>query len=109
MRSCLVRPIPVRWSRIHAIRLLLAVLSLAEAALAAAPQDVASVVKVDRETPSGAGRGAIARRAQMECRASLHPKDQDGALALLALGVTSFEQKDYDRAARYLKAAQPRL
>jgi len=39
----------------------------------------------------------------------LHSKDQDGALAQLALGVTSFEQKDYDRAARYLKAAQARL
>jgi soluble lytic murein transglycosylase len=81
----------------------LAVLSLADAALPAAPQDLASLVKVYRETPS------VARRAQIERLASLHPKDQDGALAQLALGVTSFEQKDYDRAARYLKAAQPRL
>jgi hypothetical protein len=48
---------------------------------------------VYRETPSvRAGRRSSAWHP--------HPKDQDGALAQLALGVTSFEQKDYDRAAR---------
>ena len=42
MRSCLVRAILVRWSRIHAIRLLLAVLSLA------AVVDVLPVLTVPR-------------------------------------------------------------
>ena len=103
MRSCLAPTIPARWSRIHVIPLLLAVLLLAEFALPAAAQDLASLVKVYRETPS------VARRARVESLASSHPKDQDGALAQLALGITSFEQKDYDRAARYLKGAQARL
>ena len=98
MRSCLARAIPARWSRIHAILLLFAV-----AALPAAAQDLASLVKVYRETPS------VARRARIESLATLHAKDQTGALAQLALGVTSFEQKDYDRASRYLKIAQARL
>jgi soluble lytic murein transglycosylase len=98
MRSCLARAIPARWSRIHAILLLFSV-----AALPAAAQDLASLVKAYRDTPS------VARRARIEQLASLHAKDQTGALAQLALGVASFEQKDYDRATRYLKAAQARL
>src|SRR5690242_17331445 len=98
MQSCLARAIQALWSRIHAILLLFAV-----AGLPAAAQDLASLVKAYRETPS------VARRARIEQLASLHAKDQTGALAQLALGVASFEQKDYDRASRYLKAAQPRL
>src|SRR5260370_4323268 len=81
MRSCSARAIPARWSRIYVILLLLAELLLAVVALPAAPQDLASLVKVYRERPS------VARRAQIERLASLHPKDQDGALAQLALGV----------------------
>jgi soluble lytic murein transglycosylase len=93
----LARIIRARWSRTGAALLFSA------AAVIAAPEDLASLVKAYRETPS------VARRARIERFASLHPKDPDGALARLALGIASLEQKDYDRAIRYLKAAQPRL
>ncbi len=61
------------------------------------------MVRAYRDKPS------VARRAQLERFAALHAKDQDGALARLALGVTAFEQKDNGRAVSNLKAAQPRL
>jgi soluble lytic murein transglycosylase len=61
------------------------------------------MVRIYREKPS------VTRRAQLERFATTHAKDQDGALARLALGVTSFEQKDYGRAISNLKAAQARL
>ena len=96
---CLDPIIPARWCS------LLATLILATAAAfpAAAAEDLASIVKVYREKPS------IARRARIEHFAALHPKDQMGALARLALGVTSIEQKDYTRAVQQLKAADARL
>lgn len=62
-------------------------------------QDLASLVKVYRETPS------VARRTQLEQLAAAHRKDQTGALAQFALGVTSIEQKDYPRAIATLKTA----
>src|SRR4026209_1038748 len=62
-------------------------------------QDLASLVKVYRETPS------VARRTQLEQIAAAHRKDQTGALALIVLGVTSIEQKDYPRAIATLKTA----
>src|SRR5437588_6513744 len=87
-----------RWFKIGAALVFLA------ARLAAAPsQDLASLVKVYRDTPS------VARRRQIELFASAHAKDQNGALARLALGITSAEQKDYARAIENLKAAQARL
>ena len=86
-----------RWFKIGAALVFLA------ARLAAAPsQDLASLVKVYRDTPS------VARRRQIELFASAHAKDQNGALARLALGITSAEQKDYARAIENLKAAQAR-
>jgi soluble lytic murein transglycosylase len=75
------------------------------AGLPAAPAgtNLAAMVRIYREKPS------VARRAQLERFATTHGKDQDGALARLALGITSFEQKDYGRAISNLKAAQARL
>jgi soluble lytic murein transglycosylase len=97
-RTCSARAIPALWHKFAAALIFLAVTHAA----AAAP-DLATMVKVYRDAPS------VARRAQLERFATLHPKDQEGALARLALGITSIEQKDYDRAIRNLKAAQPRL
>jgi len=70
---------------------------------AAAGSSLPALVKAYREKPTAA------RRALIERFATQHSKDQDGALARFALGVTSFEQQDYDRAIRNLKAAQTRL
>lgn len=66
-------------------------------------QDLASMVKVYRDRPT------VARRSQIEHFAVVHTKDQKGALARLALGITAIEQKDYPRAITNLKAAQSRL
>jgi soluble lytic murein transglycosylase len=79
------------------------ILVTAAAFPATAAEDLASIVKVYREKPS------LAWRARIEHFAALHPKDQTGALAHLALGVTSIEQKDYTRAVQQLKAADARL
>ncbi len=70
---------------------------------APAGTNLAAMVRAYRDKPS------VTRRAQLERFAALHAKDQDGSLARLALGVTSFEQKDYSRAISNLKAAQARL
>ena len=88
MRICLVRTIPALLFRLS-IRLALPAAILASLAAA---QDLASLVKADRESPS------VARRSRIQHVAAAHPADQTGALARFALGVTSFEQKDYDRA-----------
>jgi soluble lytic murein transglycosylase len=96
---CLAPTIPARWSSFTATL----ILGFAAAFPAAAAEDLASLVKVYRDNPS------IARRARIEHFAALHPKDQTGALAHLALGVTSLEQKDYPRAIQHLKAVETRL
>jgi soluble lytic murein transglycosylase len=82
---------------------LAAALLLAAMVPVRATADASALIKVYREKPS------LARRAQIERYAAQHPNDQNGALARLALGITSFEQKDYDRAIRNLKAAQQQL
>jgi len=97
-RTCSARAIPAHWYKFAA-----ALVLLAPTLPAAAAQDLAALVKVYRDAPS------VARRAQIERFATVHAKDQEGALARLALGVTSLEQKDYDRAIGNLRAAQPRL
>ena len=98
-QSCLAPTIPVRWSSF--IRTL--ILVMAAVVPAAAAEDLASLVKVYRDKPS------VARRTRIEHFAAQHAKDQSGALAHLALGVTSLEQKDYARAIQHLKAAEARL
>jgi len=62
--------------------------------------DLSSLVRSWRESPTPA------RRAAIESYANLHPKDEHGALARLALGVGSFEQKDYTAAVASLGKVQ---
>src|SRR5579864_3267810 len=95
---CSDRTIPARWRK--SAQLLVLATALASAAAA---QPLASQVKVYRETPS------VVRRSRLEQYAILHAKDQNGALARLALGVTSLEQKDYARSISNLKAVAARL
>jgi predicted negative regulator of RcsB-dependent stress response len=97
-RTCSARAILGHWYKFAA-----ALVFVAATLPAAAAQDLAAMVKVYRDAPS------VARRAQIERFATAHAKDQEGALARLALGVTSLEQKDYDRAIGNLRAAQPHL
>ena len=70
---------------------------------AAAAGTPAALVRPYREAPSPA------RRTALERYAALHPRDNNGALARLALGIAAYEQKDWPAAAAALRAAQPRL
>ena len=68
-----------------------------------APGTLATLVKAYRQAPNAA------RRAAIETYARAHPKDANGALARLALGVTSYQQGDYQGAAAELKDVAARL
>ena len=56
------------------------------------PTDLASLVRVWRESPTPA------RRAAVESYAAAHSKDTNGGLAQVALGVVAYEHKDYPAA-----------
>jgi soluble lytic murein transglycosylase len=71
------------------------------AAPPAPPLTLAAMVRVYRTAPSPPHRAAI------ETYATAHPKD--AALAHLALGVASYEIKDYPSAIASLRKAQPKL
>jgi soluble lytic murein transglycosylase len=59
--------------------------------------------KAYRDTPTTPVKEQIAAFAKQ------HSKDQSGALAYFALGMTAYSQKDYTEAQQDLKAAQPLL
>jgi len=61
------------------------------------------MVQAWREAPSPA------RRAAIEAYAATHPKDDTGLLARLALGVGSYEQKDYSAAIAALRKVQGKI
>jgi soluble lytic murein transglycosylase len=62
--------------------------------------ELAALVRAWRDAPTAV------KRAEVERFAAVHAKDKDGALAQLALGVISFESRDYDRAIAALRAAK---
>jgi soluble lytic murein transglycosylase len=87
IRKCLARIIPVRCFSLVALALGAPVLSVGAANGSVAT--LAALVRADRESPTPA------RRAAVEAYAAAHAKETSGALALLALGVTTYEQQDY--------------
>jgi soluble lytic murein transglycosylase len=66
-------------------------------------QTLPFLIKTYREAPSPQ------RRATLQTYAAAHAKDQSGALAKFALGMSAFTEKNYTGAVENLKAAQPRL
>jgi soluble lytic murein transglycosylase len=62
--------------------------------------ELATLVSAWRDAPTAATRAAV------EGYAARHAKDKDGALANLALGMVSFETRDYERAISALRAAK---
>lgn len=116
IRNCSAKTIPVRWlSALAALALAGAVLSGAPSSpprkkaatqtKAAKPHpasggDLATLVRAWRDAPTAA------RRAAVESYAARHAKDKDGPLAQLALGIVSFEGRDYERAIAALRAAK---
>jgi soluble lytic murein transglycosylase len=94
MRNSSAKIIPAPW---------FSALALAAAALlsAAANGDLKSLVRAYRANPSPAGR------AEVEAYAASHPNEE--ALARLALGVVSYEQKDYAAAVATLQPLAGKL
>lgn len=91
-RNCLARIIPALW-RSAALAALPAVLSAA---------DLATAVSACRETPTAARCAPIAAYANTAT-------GQDAALARFALGVLSYERREYSAAIDPLRKAQPAL
>jgi soluble lytic murein transglycosylase len=71
--------------------------------LCSAPLVGALDYKAYRDSPSAPAKEQIAAFAKQ------HSKEQSGALADFALGMTAFEQKNYTEAQQYLQAALPLL
>jgi soluble lytic murein transglycosylase len=99
MRACWARPIRGRWYKLASLFLAVTLV----VGLTQGPQELAPLARAYRESPSSARREALLRYA------AAHPKDPDGALALLTVGATEVEQQEYDHALRHLGAAAPRL
>jgi soluble lytic murein transglycosylase len=72
-------------------------------ALPLCSQTLGQLVGAYRESPIAARRQALLQYA------SIHPKDQNGALALLAVGATEVEQGDHRSGVGHLEAAAARL
>ena len=98
MLSCWAPIIQARWSRLW--------LGLAFACLpiwSAAPSALETLASNYRKTPNPRTRAAVMRFA------NAHPNDQSGALALLVLGSTEIDQRQFGDALRHLQAARQRL
>jgi soluble lytic murein transglycosylase len=99
MLNCWVKTIQVRWSRLASAT---ALVCLCGGALSA--QSLDALADRYRKAPTAAGaRAAVLRYAQT------HRADQNGALALLLLGATESDQRQFGDALVHLKAAGKRL
>ncbi|MEO8132135.1 MAG: outer membrane protein assembly factor BamD, partial [Bryobacteraceae bacterium] len=108
-----VPTIPVPWPKIFGIPRTAGALARAETpvsaillllvALTATAQPLATLGQTYRKTPTDANRAALTRFA------ANHPKDAEGAQALLVTGATDVERKSYDDALQALKALDKRL
>lgn len=97
-RACSARNIRGRWFRPAPLFLLVWL----AAGLAQSSAPLSTLARAYRESPTSARREALLRFAQA------HPKDPEGALALLTLGVTEADQRR-PQASDWLSAARPRL
>lgn len=89
---------PTTWSQ------LCLTLALASLACSAAPVPSLETLAANyRKTPNPRTRAAVLHFA------GAHPNDQSGALALLVLGATEIDQRQFGDAARHLDAARKRL
>jgi len=98
MSRCWAPIIPARWFKLS--------LALSLATLAAWSAPVLSLETLAanyRKTPNTRTRAAVLHYA------GAHPKDQSGALALLTLGATEVDQRQFGDALRHLDAAGKRL
>jgi soluble lytic murein transglycosylase len=106
MRTCSAKIIPALWLSLLALAALTASGSpqtkrAPTRKAAPLPTGLAAMVRAYREAPSAP------RRAAIESYATAHPKEAH--LARFALGVASYEAKDYAGAIACLRKAQPAL
>src|SRR3984885_6946544 len=90
--------IPVRWSRISRVTACACIWTVAAAA-----QSLEAIADHYRKTPNAGTRAAVLRYAEA------HRADKNGALALLLLGATENDQRQFGDALTHLKAAAKRL
>jgi soluble lytic murein transglycosylase len=102
--KCWVPVIQVRWSsaRWFSLSRLAACAALCATALSAA-ESLEAIAARYRKTPNAATRVAVLRYAEA------HRMEQNGALALLLLGATEDDQRQFGDALSHLKAAGKRL
>lgn len=101
--SCLDGAIRDRWHR-RAARLLAVALAIATvASVPGRAQALETIVDAWRKQPTPAARAAVVHFA------NAHPKDRDGALALLALGAENVDQGQFADAVKQLDGARVRL
>jgi soluble lytic murein transglycosylase len=93
--KCWGRIIQARWFSLAALAVLCGV--------AASAQSLEAVAVRYRKTPNAVTRAAVLRYAEA------HRSDQNGALALLLLGATENDQRQFGDALTHLKAAGKRL
>ncbi|HUJ49113.1 MAG TPA: transglycosylase SLT domain-containing protein [Bryobacteraceae bacterium] len=78
-------------------------LALVFCALGASAQTLDALAATYRKTPNPRTRAAVLHYAE------LHRNDKNGALALLALGATEVDQRQFGDALKHLQAAEKRL
>src|SRR5579859_5416482 len=98
MLSYLAPIIPARWRNFQRIA---ALACLCAASVSA--QSVETLGASYRKTPNPRTRAALLRYA------NAHPTDKNGALALLALGATEVDERQFGDALKHLTAAGKRL
>jgi soluble lytic murein transglycosylase len=103
MWNCWGPIIPVRWPRLEWSRLGCAFVLACLCAGSVSAQSLETLAAHYRKTPNARTRAAVLRFAEV------HRKDQNGALALLVLGATEIEQRQFGDAQQHLKAAEKRL
>jgi len=98
MLNCWVTIIPVRWFRLAGAA---ACVWICTGAVSA--QSLDALADRYRKTPSTNSRAAVLRYSE------IHRADKNGALALLLLGATETDQRQFGDALTHLKAAGKRL
>ncbi len=97
--NCWVKSIPARWPRISRLTVMAGLCAMAVSA-----QSLDALAERYRKTPTAASaRAAVLRYAEA------HRADKNGALALLLLGATENDQRQFGDALAHLKTAGKRL
>src|SRR5580658_11344072 len=95
--------IPGPWSRARGSRLTRGAAIAVLCAMGVSAQSLEAVADRYRKTPNATTRAAVLRYAEA------HRTDKNGALALLLLGATEDDQRQFGDALTHLKAASKRL